>query len=99
MTTKLCELNFFHSNTERKKQEVTSKMAYFEVQKWPECILRVEYQKYRKKWKREYLWECNLKALCLVSNFSQPRTGIKEVLWGGVFLVGYFTTFIYRTLA
>ena len=48
VTTKLCELNSFPSNTERKKQEVTSKMAYLEVQKWRECILRVEYRKYRK---------------------------------------------------
>ena len=48
VTTKLCELNSFHSNTERKKQEVMSKMAYLEVQKWCECILHVDYRKYRK---------------------------------------------------
>ena len=36
-------------NTERKKQEVTSKMAYLEVKKWRECILYVEYRKYKKK--------------------------------------------------
>ena len=48
VTTKLYELNSFYGNTERKKQEVTSKMAYLEVQKLRECILRVEYRKYRK---------------------------------------------------
>ena len=45
VTMKQCELNSFYSNTKRKKQEVTSKLADLEVQKWCECILRVEYQK------------------------------------------------------
>ena len=48
VTTKLCDLNSFRSNTKRKKQEVTSKMAYLEVQKWRKSILCVEYRKYRK---------------------------------------------------
>ena len=43
-----CDNEATNSNTERKKQEVTSKMAYLEVKKWRECILRVEYWKYRK---------------------------------------------------
>ena len=30
---KLCELNSFHNNTKRKKQEVTNKMAYLKVRK------------------------------------------------------------------
>ena len=41
-------LGKYDSNTERKKQEVTSKMANLEVQKWRECILRVEYWMYSK---------------------------------------------------
>ena len=46
MTTKLCELNSFHSHKEkkRKKQEVTSKMAYFKVWKCRKCVLSVEHQ-------------------------------------------------------
>ena len=85
---KLCELNSFHRNTEKKKQEVTSKMVYLEVQKWRECILHVEYRKYRKKRKHECRWECNFVGPHLVSytNFGQPRTRIKEAL-----CVFYFT--------
>ena len=60
MTTKLCGMTFFHSNTkrkerrkeERKKQEVTSIMAYLKVQNEHEHVLCMECQKYRKKWKQ-----------------------------------------------
>ena len=52
VTSKPCELNSFHSDTkrkeERKKQEVTSEMACFKVQKEHECVFRVEYRKYEK---------------------------------------------------
>ena len=87
VTTKLCELNSFHGNTKRKKQEMTSKMAYLEVQKWRKCILRIEYQKYSK----------NGSMSIIVSAIFRPRisshmqisvsqeTGIKEALWGGAF--------------
>ena len=89
--TKLCELNFFHSNTKRKKQEVTSKMAYLKVWKWCECVLRVEYWKYRKTeaWASlemqfvghaSHLW---WDGVCDICKFQSARTGIKEALWGG----------------
>ena len=45
---------------ERKKQEVTSEMAYLKGQNECECVLRVECRKYRKKRKHERSWECNL---------------------------------------
>ena len=97
VTTKLCELNSFHSNTERKKQEMTSKMAYLKVQKWHECVLHVEYRKYRKTeaWASvgvkfvghaSRLW---WDGVCDKCKFRSARTGIKEALWGGVF--GCFT--------
>ena len=59
VTTKLCKLNSFLNNTERKKQEVMSKMADLKVRKWCECILCVEHWKYRKQ-KCEHRWEYNL---------------------------------------
>ena len=88
MTTKLCELNSFHSNIERKKQ-MTSNMVYLKVQKWHECVLHVEHQKYRKTevWVSSevqfvghvfHLW-------CNIYKFWSTRTGIKEALWRGVF--------------
>ena len=88
MTMKLCELNSFHSNTERKKQEGTNKMAYFEVKKWCECILHVEYRKYRKNGSVSIV----VSAICRpcissYANFGQPRTGMEQ----GSFFVGYFT--------
>ena len=57
VTTKLCGLNSFHTNTKRKegrkegrkKQEVMCEMAYLKVQNEHECVLRLECQKYRKK--------------------------------------------------
>ena len=53
-------LSYQHQKEERKKQDVMSEMAYLKVQNEHECILCVEYQKYRKKRKHEHPWECNL---------------------------------------
>ena len=95
VTTKPCELNSFHSNTERKKQEVTSKMADLKVWKWRECVSRVEYRKYRKTeaWASlgvqfvghaSHLWWDRVGDIC---KFRSARTCIKEALWGGAFVV------------
>ena len=52
-------LTSFHSNNkrkeERKKQEVTSVMAYLKVQNERECVLYVECWKYRKNWSMSVL--------------------------------------------
>ena len=87
---RLCELNTFHNKTERKKQEVTSKMIYLKVWK---CTLPVEYRKYRKTeaWASlgvqfighaSRLW---WDGVCNICKFWSARTGIKEALWGGTF--------------
>ena len=96
---KLCELNSFHSNKERKKerkkQEVMSKIAYLKVQKWRKCVLHVEYQNYRKTEVRAslgvqfvghafLLWS---DRVCNICKFRSARTGIKEALWGRAFVV------------
>ena len=37
-----------------------SEMAYLKVQNERECVLRMECQEFRKKWKHERHWGCNL---------------------------------------
>ena len=69
---KLCELNSFHSNTKR-KQEVTSKMAYLKVQNERECVLcGVQFVGNTSR-----LW---WDGVCDICKFQPARTGTKGAI-------------------
>ena len=70
-------------------------MAYLKVRKWRECVLRLEHRKYEKTeaWASlgshfvghasRVWWD----GVCNICKFQSARTGIKEALWGGAWLL------------
>ena len=89
VTTKLCELNSFHSHKERKKERSSD-----EQNGLPRSLKMARMCLACRAQKRECHWECNLQVMrlwwdgvCNICKFWSSRTSIKEALWEGAWLL------------